>query len=127
VRGATAERLRAFYERSDRADRMAVMVVGDLKPARVAEAIEREFSFPNQDGLVRERPFFPVRPAYAANVKFADAWRPAQAGTDAALAMAMGWRTRRARSRRRSVAVTNSVLIGCSVPGPSGRTGRGPR
>ncbi len=64
VRGATAERLRAFYERSYRADRMAVMVVGDLKPARVAEAIEREFSFPNQDGLVRERPFFPVRPAY---------------------------------------------------------------
>ena len=31
-----------------------------------------------------------VSPAYADNVKFADEWLPAQAGTDAALAMAMG-------------------------------------
>ena len=31
-----------------------------------------------------------VAPDYADNVKFADEWLPAQAGTDAALAMAMG-------------------------------------
>ena len=31
-----------------------------------------------------------VSPDYADNVKFADEWLPAQAGTDAALAMAMG-------------------------------------
>jgi nitrate reductase alpha subunit len=31
-----------------------------------------------------------VSPDYADNTKFADEWLPAQAGTDAALAMAMG-------------------------------------
>ena len=31
-----------------------------------------------------------VSPDYADNTKFADEWMPAQAGTDAALAMAMG-------------------------------------
>ncbi len=62
IRGATAERLRAFYEEHYRPDRMAVIVVGDIAPAKVAEAIEREFSFPSRDGEVRPRPHHPVAP-----------------------------------------------------------------
>lgn len=60
IRTATAEGLRAFYERNYRADRMAVIVVGDLDVKSTAEAVEREFSFPNPDGLVRPREVFPV-------------------------------------------------------------------
>ncbi|HAE21915.1 MAG TPA: hypothetical protein DCG47_06270, partial [Spirochaetaceae bacterium] len=64
IKNATAEALKAFYERNYRADRIAVMIVGDIDRKAAAAAIEREFSFPNPDGQIRERPFFPVKPSF---------------------------------------------------------------
>jgi zinc protease len=64
IRNATAEGLKAFYERNYRADRIAVMIVGDIDRTEAAAAVEREFSFPNPDGQIRERPFFPVKPSF---------------------------------------------------------------
>jgi zinc protease len=74
VRTATAEGLRAFYERNYRADRMAVIVVGDLDVKSTAEAVEREFSFPNPDGVVRPREVFPV--AISQEMSFASTFHP---------------------------------------------------
>ncbi|MFH2112963.1 MAG: insulinase family protein, partial [Spirochaetota bacterium] len=74
VRNATAEGLRTFYERNYRADRMAVIVVGDLDVQASAEAVEREFSFPNPDGVVRSREVFPV--AISQEMSFASTFHP---------------------------------------------------
>lgn len=74
VRGATAEGLRAFYEEHYRPDRMAVIVVGDIKPSKVAEAIEREFSFPSRDGKVLPRPHHAVTPT--SDLGFASTFDP---------------------------------------------------
>lgn len=60
VLNATADGLLAFYKQHYRADRMAVIVVGDLDVRTAAAAVEREFSFANPDGMVRSRPVFPV-------------------------------------------------------------------
>ncbi|MBP7263579.1 MAG: insulinase family protein [Spirochaetia bacterium] len=62
VRAATAEGLKAFYERTYRPERMAVMIVGDVMPADARAAIEREFSFPSRDGKTLPRPLHPVTP-----------------------------------------------------------------
>ncbi len=64
VRNATAEGLKAFYDKNYRADRIAVMIVGDIDRKEAAAAVEREFSFPNPDGQLRQRPFFPVKPSF---------------------------------------------------------------
>jgi zinc protease len=62
IQDATAERLKSFYQEHYRPDRMAVIVVGDINVESVAARIEREFSFPASDGVVRPRPTFPVKP-----------------------------------------------------------------
>lgn len=74
VRNATAEGLHAFYNRNYRADRMAVIVVGDLDVQASAEAVEREFSFPNPDGVVLPREVFPV--AISQEMSFAATFHP---------------------------------------------------
>ncbi len=74
VRSATSEGLRTFYERSYRADRMAVIVVGDLDVQATAAAVEREFSFPNPDGMVQPREVFPV--AISQEMSFAATFHP---------------------------------------------------
>ncbi|HOX91625.1 MAG TPA: insulinase family protein [Spirochaetales bacterium] len=61
IRGATAERLRAFYQRSYRPEHMAVIIVGDINPAAIASAVESEFTFTNADGIRQERTLFPVQ------------------------------------------------------------------
>lgn len=63
IRGATADRLKAFFARNYRPDRMAVIVVGDISVSRASAAIEREFSFPNPGGKSLARPFYPVAPS----------------------------------------------------------------
>ena len=74
VRTATAEGLKAFYQRNYRADRMAVIVVGDLDVKSAAEAVEREFSFPTPDGIVLPRQVFPV--AISQEMSFASTFHP---------------------------------------------------
>ncbi len=64
IKNATAEGLKAFYDKNYRADRIAVMIVGDIDRKEAAAAVEREFSFPNPDGQVRKRPFYPVKPSF---------------------------------------------------------------
>ena len=63
IKAATAKGLKDFYDEHYRPDRMAVIVVGDIDPVEVAKKIEREFSFPADDGQVRERPAFAVEPS----------------------------------------------------------------
>ncbi len=74
IRGATAAGLKAFYERTYRPERMAIIVVGDLDPAAASMAIEREFSFPSRDGKKQPRPFFPVAPS--ADMSFVSTFHP---------------------------------------------------
>ena len=74
IRTATAEGLHAFYERNYRADRMAVIVVGDLDVPSTAAAVEKEFSFPNPDGQVLPREIFPV--AISQEMSFASTFHP---------------------------------------------------
>ncbi|MGD9941257.1 MAG: M16 family metallopeptidase, partial [Clostridia bacterium] len=74
VRNTTAEGLRAFYERNYRADRMAIIAVGDLDVQATTKAVEQEFSFPNPDGVVRPRELFPV--AISQEMSFASTFHP---------------------------------------------------
>ena len=74
VRNATTDGLKAFYERNYRADRMAIVVVGDLDVAVTAAAVEKEFSFANPDGEVRPRQVFPV--AVSQEMSFAATFHP---------------------------------------------------
>jgi zinc protease len=60
IKSATSDGLKAYYEENYRPDRMAVIVVGDIDVKSVAAKIEKEFSFPAVDGMVRPRPTFPV-------------------------------------------------------------------
>jgi zinc protease len=43
IKGASPERIRAFYTKWYRPDRMAVVVVGDIDPAQTLEIIKKEF------------------------------------------------------------------------------------
>lgn len=62
IRNATAEKLRAFYERTYRPEHMAVIVVGNINPAQVAAQLEAEFSFASKDGIIEERAVFNLEP-----------------------------------------------------------------
>jgi zinc protease len=60
LRAATARRLRAFYERWYRADRMILVVTGDLEPGPVAEQIRAAFA--TLAAPSRPAPVFPLDP-----------------------------------------------------------------
>ena len=69
-----------------------------------------------------------VSPDYADNTKFADEWLPAQAGTDAVLAMAMGPRDLEGVLRRPAGAVLHRLRAAVhrsALPGDAGGAGRG--
>ncbi len=62
LKAATGEKLKAFFERNYRPERMAVIIVGDIKVHTAESAVVREFSFASKDGVTSPRPFFPVAP-----------------------------------------------------------------
>ncbi|GAB1431536.1 insulinase family protein [Spirochaetota bacterium] len=62
VQNSSAEKLKAFYNEHYRPDRMAVIVVGDINPEKVAKKIEKEFIELPWDGSIHSRPYFPVEP-----------------------------------------------------------------
>ncbi len=60
IKAATPDRLKAFFDRHYRPERMAIIVVGDINVKSAGAAIVREFSFTSKDGVNSPRPLFPV-------------------------------------------------------------------
>jgi zinc protease len=58
----TPRRLRDFYDRWYRPDRMAVIVVGDIDPAAAEQFVAKHFSPLKARGVAVDRPVYPVPP-----------------------------------------------------------------